>query len=505
MLEYRQIESFPASKDALAFRGDTARCKKSTSDIAFGERTMTSPDVQRTTKDGGRGGRRRRLVQRLVVLVALPGLSVVYGLALRAGTPGGEPIEQQLRITAVRPLVDERPPFPLVESYLALNPADPTNLLASAMSVSGEESVVYGSWDAGETWALVDGPQGRVFPGGDPMLTFDGNGRAYFATISPAIGVWRSADGGRTWEGPAAVGDDSRFDDREWLAVRGTPGPVPLPLYAVAKTSREVEDVARDVIIGATSADGGRTFTEPAVLSVDSGFLQAAGHLLVRGDDALVMLYLVNYERLGDGTFRGRIWLRTASGPELDWSDASFVADYPSYGESGGDRRWKGLGVMPMAIDETRGRFDGTMYMTWAAPVDDRLQILTARSTDSGRTWSEPLRVIDAGFRSNHSSPMIAINGGGVVVVSWNDRRDDPSDRCFRPYAAASFDGGRSFGRNQMVAERLTCPGQARWLNGGETHGLVALPDGGFRLVWSSGDARGLALWTARIAAPTPR
>jgi len=31
-----------------------------------------------------------------------------------------------------------------------------------------------------------------------------------------------------------------------------------------------------------------------------------------------------------------------------------------------------------------------------------------------------------------------------VIAISWNDRRNDPQDECFRPYVAMSFDGGQT-------------------------------------------------------------
>jgi hypothetical protein len=155
-----------------------------------------------------------------------------------------------------------------------------------------------------------------------------------------------------------------------------------------------------------------------------------------------------------------------------------------------------------MAEDPGRGPHAGAVYITWAAPLDDRLQILMARSRDNGRTWSEPTRVNRGGYSSNHSSPAVAVGSDGVVAISWNDRRDDPEDDCCRPYVAMSFDGGRTFGVEQQVTTRPTCPGAgSRWMNGGETRGLAALPDGSFRIVWTSGKAGDLRLWTARFRA----
>lgn len=120
--------------------------------------------------------------------------------------------ELEVTVQKVGPLAKTSPPFPLVESFLVVNPADPENLLASAMSVSTDSSLIYGSWDGASTWKQVSSPEGQAFPGGDPILAFDGNGRAYFATITPAFNVWYSEDGGRSGAGPVTAGESGAYD-----------------------------------------------------------------------------------------------------------------------------------------------------------------------------------------------------------------------------------------------------------------------------------------------------
>ena len=58
---------------------------------------------------------------------------------------------------------------------------------------------------------------------------------------------------------------------------------------------------------------------------------------------------------LPDGRYRGKIWVRTSE-DGVAYSAPNLVAEYLSYGEAGGDRRWKGLGATPMAEDRRRGR-----------------------------------------------------------------------------------------------------------------------------------------------------
>jgi hypothetical protein len=400
-----------------------------------------------------------------------------------------------LVVSGVGPLAREAPPDSLVEPFLAVSPVNPDLLIASAMSTDAARSVVYVSHDGGVTWALSEG----LFAGGDPMVTFDGSGRALLATLAPDFRIWRSDDAARTWHGPVRVGDTGRSDDREWLAAPQGGDRGASIVYGAAKFTERTGRAARDAILTTRSSDGGRTFSAPRVIREPSDYLQYVSYLFVRRDGTVVMSDVTNHARLEDGRYRGSIRVRT-SRDGLAYTEPSRVSEYLSYGEAGGDRRWKGLGATPIAEGAAGTPFAGALFMVWAAPQDDRLQIVFSRSTDGGRAWTAPMRVNGGGHRANHSSPAIAVNHRGVIAVSWMDRRDDASDECFRPYVAVSTDGGRSFAGETRVTDAATCPGPgSRWMNGGETHGLVALPDGRFRMVWTAGDRRLMQPFTASI------
>jgi hypothetical protein len=108
--------------------------------------------------------------------------------------------------------------------------------------------------------------------------------------------------------------------------------------------------------------------------------------------------------------------------------------------------------------------------------------------------------VNQGGFAANHSSPAVAVNKDGWVAVSWMDRRDDSDQLCYRPYIAISTDGGQSF-VERNVSSGGGCPGDgSRWMNGGETHGLAALADGSYRMIWTAGAAGALRLWSTVIS-----
>lgn len=409
-------------------------------------------------------------------------------------------LAQPVQVEAVKRLSPAAPPFPVVESYLAVNPTDSDNLIASAMSTSANESVVYVSIDGGKTWRSAMHSGGEVFPGGDPMLVFDGNGRAYFTTIDPGLTVWHSVDGGLTWEGPATAGDADRYDDRQWVAVPRTPADSLLPVYGAAKTLRTVDEREQDVVVFTRSQDGGVSFSDPAFMPIGRGFLHTVSELRVSRTGTVLMPMLINYGRTQDGLIRGTMWILRSNDGGANWSEPHRISDRLSYGNDAGNRVWISLGVTSLAEDTSDGPHGGTLYVTWPEPVDDFLQIFLARSTDGGVTWSEPARVNREGRTSHLGTPMTAVNSDGVVAVTWNDRRHDPENLCFRHFVAVSRDGGRTFSAGTPVSHEETCPGAgSRWMNGGETQGLVALPDGSFRTTWSVGTRSNMSLWTAVI------
>ncbi len=104
------------------------------------------------------------------------------------------------------------PADPHFETFLAINPRNPKNLLATSLVIGDGRlgSVVYASFDGGKTWkrARTTSPDNPIFQGGDPIVYFDPQGTAFFGSIQPApVGfvLGRSADGGLTWGPPVTL------------------------------------------------------------------------------------------------------------------------------------------------------------------------------------------------------------------------------------------------------------------------------------------------------------
>lgn len=392
-----------------------------------------------------------------------------------------------------------------VESWLGVSPLDARHMVATVMVPDDGGSLLYVSRDGGRTWrrAAEEGSGARTFAGMDPVVEFAPDGTPYFATLADGFTVWRGEDGGASWRRMGIVPGGTY--DRQWLAIDASGGPRHGRIYTAGKVPIHVLDnQARDVAAFSWSDDRAETFRQARLVLPDpsEGALNVLTRMIALPDGALAASY--QFFRWGqssrDGVLEGSLQL-LVSGDSGSWEGPHTIGALRVYGNAGDESLMiKGLGGGQLAArpgDPLR------IHATWSTIVDGYLQIVLATSADGGRTWSEPVRVNDGGLASNHSNPMVAVNAAGHVAVSWNDRREDPEDRCFRPRVAVSIDGGDSFLPSAPLSATPACPPVGRWLNGGDTQGLVALPGGAFQAAWIGPAQEGegtLQLWTSRVA-----
>lgn len=108
---------------------------------------------------------------------------------------------------------------------------------------------------------------------------------------------------------------------------------------------------------------------------------------------------------------------------------------------------------------------DGTVLVTWTELLAEKYagNIKFSRSTDSGRTFSEPIVLNDDGRVTSHRFDSLAIDGKGRVVVAWLDARDRDAARekgeefkGVSLYSSQSFDNGAHFEPNRQIHQH-TC------------------------------------------------
>jgi hypothetical protein len=416
---------------------------------------------------------------------------------------------------------------PHEEMLAAAHPSDPNQLVAGVMvgdtKQNGIETVWYHSADGGRRWTRtrIDVRPDYTNVAGDPAVTYGRGDTVYSATLPGNISIFRSIDGGKTWEPPTII----PFIDREYLDVDRTgayPGRVYLYANGDWKDSAGKGGPQMQLL---RSLDAGKTFIGPTALPDYrdySSSMPSRGVVLEDG----TLLIPIRATKPGMARDSGllQVAISTDGGETLE--PPVLIAR-----ASSNSRLYTGT-FMQLAVDRSNGPYRGRVYAVYANYEGSRGVVRVTHSDDKGRTWSTGILASDAPARSGGKIgadayyPVIAVNNTGAVGISWYDRREAPDDLGYRARFAASLDGGVSFepsiaiatGRTthpvdeQYFPYATTRPGKSGdateflifpppWLHitPGDTREMVTTADGTFHPFWTDNRTGIYQLWTARV------
>jgi hypothetical protein len=390
-----------------------------------------------------------------------------------------------------------------VEPTIAVDPRNPSIIVAGAqdyrlLSVGGHRwHGFYRSVDSGTTWtvSLVPGFPGDTSPDGassplrafqctsDPVLAFDRNGNLYYVGIScsPAfiLFVVKYTSDGATYSGATVFPTSTyNFADKPWTTVDNSGGPNDGNVYITydAFTSHGPS--------GATlirSTNGGQTWSLPQIV-MSGGFLTGItvdpqGRIFVsslssevngRSNTANI---LVSVSNDGGVTFNGR-------------ENAATVALIPSPLPGNFFRDF----TIPQLASDNNG-----LYVIWDDYGLGNSNIMFAKSTDAGATWTLPVRVNDV-VTGQHFFSSIAASGG-VVSIIWYDSRNgqQPNGAItgLDVFYAESTNSGASFSTNIRVTSTSFNPNIVERADFGNTHPFmgdyiqVAASPGAAHAIWA--------------------
>jgi hypothetical protein len=439
-----------------------------------------------------------------------------------------------ISVSGGRHISRDTPKSPFAETFLAINPHDDKNLIATSMVVSNGVFLcsIYASRDGGRSWQRAP----TTFKGGDPVVYFSANGTAFFGAIrfgtSEGFLLSRSNAGGVTWEPPVSLRGGNY--DRGYLAFDDTGGKFNGRMYAAGTIGvAAVDGTPHRAVDIAFSTDNGRTFSPGILLTGNSGSedFSFVSDPLVASRGELIVPYSTYPTALGGhSSVPEHLWTAVSRDGGLTFSP---VHEGPTCTRGRGFRAMQSYTPPRAAIDASYGHFRDHIYLTCSDFDGNRYEVKVSHSTDLGMTWSIPITVNDNTTDGDAGTPAIAVNKDGIVAVAWNDRRDDSKNSCYRLYYAVSLDGGESFLPNVRVNEQPTCPAQPgnwalvafsphevgvetrptigiraaaeRFPNGGDTQGLVGGSDGVFRSAWINGESGIMQLWFNEVAVDRAR
>lgn len=337
------------------------------------------------------------------------------------------------------------------EPDLAIDPNDPQHLVAAVQegrfhSGGGALAIAFAtSTDGGSTWAtgllpgLTDASGGTYDRASDPVAAVGPDGTAYVASLlfnednpDTAIAVSRSSDGGITWPEPVAVAttdDPSSFWDKEWIVA----DPVDGSLYVAWKDFTGFGDGGPMLL--SRSTDGGDTWSTPRSITPNHNAFAAQPLVLPNG--RLAVVYSVHREKI-------RI-IRSRDGGQTFGRARAVAVMQPSVlaGLRTGD------GLPSATVDPVTG----VIHVAWQDGRRDASDVSSVRSTDGGRTWTEPRRVNRSPRGEAQFLPDVSASGS-VVHVFYYDGTDDASDADLFTFSySRSVDGGANFGAPVVVGD----------------------------------------------------
>ena len=402
----------------------------------------------------------------------------------------------------------------------------------------GGETRGYYSRDGGYSWNVVIYPEvASASFSGDPQVAFGRSGTGYFLTLAvvedkAAMLFYRSADGGITWDKPGVLSPA----DHPQILVDHTMGRYAGRIYISALYS-VVTHGKVDYHVGLfRSADDGRTWIGPVEvlnthdrpgrgINAMNPALFADGEIFVPFDE----FPATAAARRVDGN--DYYWFATSKDGGVTFSSRR------KFALEGGGEIAAPTQVFPFfAIDNSDGPFRNRVYIAWMdrgfslerGPqyFDGRSEPHPARlclsySSNRGKSWSKPKIVAQSPYgRGDQFGTSIAVNNEGTVAVSWYDTRDAPSGQAIlvNRYFAASLDGGNTFlpavrvssapteseaVMRSLVAAR-TNGTSVSFLGGGHPSGgdylgLAADADGTFHPLWVDGRTGTNQIWTAAV------
>lgn len=347
----------------------------------------------------------------------------------------------------------------------------------------------------------------RFYAVDSPFLRFNataipGSGGFFNLEILGGVGINISSDGGQHWSDPAPVifKNQSHLIDSAWLATDPND---PNRLY-VSYTDLDFDAVfdfppppanprcpnsvrlAAEIV---TSADGGHTWSSPAVLREDCldsngvplGFSTGPARITVGADGKLSATYVLftpvfdaNGQLVDQNiqiNFRQSSDRARSFGPEVKVSDVVQIGDGQHVFRPAVQGFFTTNTIPVIAADATTHGDKPNLYIAWSDGRNNQQPDLTtpsgkyhfgdiflSRSNDGGTTWSTPHAVSPqprdfGGPGRDQFLPAIAVDHHGVLAVCYYDRRNDPQNNALDRYCSISKDQGRAFQDIRQTAQ----------------------------------------------------
>jgi Neuraminidase (sialidase) len=360
-------------------------------------------------------------------------------------------------------------------TVIAASPSNPARLLAGAFDQNDcFGAAAFSSGNGGSTWKS-NCLRGLALSG-DPTVAY-GRRLEYFAgtngtSSGAATYVETSANNGVTWSSALQVVAPlfaSGVTNIPLVQVDNSGGSPFANAVYVSVTQFDSLVVESEISVS-HSSDGGKTWTTTTVDPVQYKPEVDQFSRMAVGKDGTVYVAWQRCTTTGPdencADTQAHMLLSKSSDGGNTWSapvkiaavkllpddcDCSFFGNLPNTRES--------IANVPLiAVDNSKGTHAGNLYAVMYNWTGKQMRVQVVTSTNGGNTWGKPVLVAPPKQIHDQFFASIAVSPNGVAGVSWLDRRHDPLNVSYQPFAAISMNGGASFGKNYVLAKTLSDP-----------------------------------------------
>jgi hypothetical protein len=302
-----------------------------------------------------------------------------------------------------------------------------------------------GGWgyttDAGVHWTFPGVLEPGVFRS-DPVTHSDEIGTFFYLSLlgdNFCDDVWRSTDGGQSW----LQGGPGHGGDKEWFTIDKTGGPGHGFQYQFWSGFFPCDsgEFSR-------STDGGLTWMSPINVpnDTDTGALDVDtnGNLFIGGSDF-------------SGQFRCLRSSNAQIGNQTPTFDQNTLVNLGGFLIQGGINGIGLCGQTFIAVDRSGTATNNNIYMLASVVPNGQstTEVMLARSTDGGLTFSAPIRINDD---ANHQSKWhyfgtLSVAPNGRINVVWYDTRNAANNIDSQLFYSYSTDAGLTWAPNIAVSD----------------------------------------------------
>ena len=336
------------------------------------------------------------------------------------------------------------------EPSLAVDPTNRNNIVIGWRQFNTVSSnfrqAGYGfTTNGGQTWTFPGVIEPGVFRS-DPVLDNDVDGNFYYNSLTNNpdyyCKVFKSSTGGSSWNS----GVDAKGGDKQWMTIDKTSGSGSGHIYAYWTSFYSTCYPG----FFTRSTNGAVSFENCVSIPNDPSWgtlmVGSNGNLYVGGTDGYSYDFVV-----------ARSSNAQISGQTVSW-DMTTVVDLDGSITYGITPNPGGLGGQTsIAIDTSGGPFDGNIYLLCSVDRNsnsDPADVMFARSTNGGVSFSSPVRVNDdVGTSAWQWFGTMSVAPTGRIDAVWLDTRDNPGSYNSALYYSYSTDAGVTWSQNEKLSD----------------------------------------------------